>query len=237
MQTETTNRRFAGTALTWLPSVQRVHTDRPGSSNTPIVFVIDGDAALRQSFQRLVRAEGWQAEAFASAADFLLRPPPTGPSCLVLDVAIPGLSGLELQRHLAPRSDLPIIFMTDCRDVTTSVQAMKAGAFDFLAKPASEEELLAAVRQALELSRAILHEESELHALRICYASLTRREREVLALVVSGLLNKQIAGELGISEITVKAHRGQVMRKMEADSLADLVIRAARLRVRQLTTD
>jgi FixJ family two-component response regulator len=237
MQTQTINLKSAGTALTGLPSTLSIRRDRAVTSNAPIIFVIDADAAARESLQRLICGEGWQVELFASAADFLLRPRATGPSCLVLDVAIPGLSGLELQRQLAPRSDLPIIFITGCGDVPTSVQAMKAGAFDFMAKPAREEELVSTLRQALERSRAVLHRESELEALRICYTSLTPREREVMALVVSGLLNKQVAGELGISEITVKAHRGQVMRKMKADSLADLVMRAARLRVRQVTTD
>src|SRR5215212_2760045 len=135
MQTQTTNLKSAGTALTGLPSALSSGRDRSPTPNTPIVFVIDGDAAVRESLQRLIRAEGWRVEAFASAADFLLRPRPTGPSSLVLDVAIPGLNGLELQRQLAPRSDLQIIFVTGCRDVHASVQAMKAGAFDFLAKP------------------------------------------------------------------------------------------------------
>jgi FixJ family two-component response regulator len=149
---------------------------------------------------------------------------------------VPDLDGLKLQQQLAARIDLPIIFVTSCRDVHTSVQAMKAGAFDFLTKPATPGEMLAALRLALDRSRAVLREQAEMEGLRDCYASLTPREREVIALVVSGLLNKQIAGELGISEITVKAHRGQVMRKMKADSVAELVTMASRLGVRRVTT-
>jgi FixJ family two-component response regulator len=151
------------------------------------------------------------------------------PCCLVLDVRIPGLDGLELQQQLAERSDMPIIFITGYGDVPMTVRAMKAGAIEFLTKPFNDSVLLDAVRQALERSRAALHRESEMHVLRSCFATLTPREREVMALVVSGLLNKQVGGELGISEITVKAHRGQVMRKMKADSLPDLVTMAARL--------
>ena len=202
----------------------------------PHVFVVDDDMSVRQSLEQLIDTEGWEPETFASAADFLSRPRAAVPSCLVLDVRLPGLSGLEVQRQLAERTDLPIIFVTGYRDVPTTVQAMKAGAFDFLTKPVDTAALRAAIREALERSRAELLHESEMQELRSRYASLTPREREVMALVVSGLLNKQVAGELGISEITVKAHRGQVMRKMQAGSLADLVTIAARLGVRAITT-
>lgn len=209
---------------------------QPTRDTTPHVFVVDDDMSVRQSLERLIDTEGWEPETFASAVDFLSRPRATAPSCLVLDVTLPGLSGLEVQRRLAGRTDLPIIFMTGYRDVPTTVQAMKAGAFDFLTKPVNSDVLVAAIRDALERSRAELLHESEMQTLRTRHASLTPREREVMALVVSGLLNKQVAGELGISEITVKAHRGQVMRKMQADSLADLVTMAARLGVRAITT-
>jgi FixJ family two-component response regulator len=197
-----------------------------------LVFVIDGDASVRESLELLIGAQGWQAETFATGADFLSRPRATVASCLVLDVTLPGLSGLELQRRLAGRTDMPIVFMTDHGDVPTTVRAMKAGAFDFLTKPLDEDVLTAVIGDALERSRTVLRHESALQALRTRYASLTPRERDVMALVVSGLLNKQVGGELGISEITVKAHRGQVMRKMKAGSLPDLVTMAARLDLR-----
>jgi FixJ family two-component response regulator len=196
---------------------------------TSIVFVVDDDVSVRESLELLVSTAGWQPETFASAHEFLSRPRPAVPSCLVLDVTLPGLNGLELQQRLAERTDMPIIFITGHGDVPMSVQAMKAGAVEFLTKPFQDDVLLNAIRGALERSRAALRVESEMRLLRTSYESLTLREREVMALVVSGLLNKQVGGELGISEITVKAHRGQVMRKMKADSLPDLVTMAARL--------
>ena len=202
---------------------------------TPIVFVVDDDISVRESLELLIRTAGWQPETFASAPEFLSRPQPMAPCCLVLDVTLPGLSGLELQQQLAERTAMPIIFITGYGDVPTTVRAMKAGAVEFLTKPLETGVLLQAVRQAIERSRAALRHASELHRLRNCYDSLTPRERDVMGLVVAGLLNKQVGGELGISEITVKAHRGQVMRKMKADSLPDLVTMAARLGVRPAT--
>ena len=197
-----------------------------------VVFVVDDDVSVRESLELLVSTTGWRPETFASAAEFLSRPRATVPSCLVLDVTMPGLNGLELQQQLAERTDMPIICITGHGDVPMSVQAMKAGAVEFLTKPFNDDVLLDAIRGAIERSRAALRRDLEIQVLRKCHTSLTPREREVMALVVSGLLNKQVGGELGISEITVKAHRGQVMRKMKADSLPDLVTMAARLGVR-----
>ncbi len=199
---------------------------------TPIVYVVDDDVSVRESLELLIKNAGWKPELFASAQDFLSRPRVAVPSCLVLDVTLPGLNGLELQQQLADRTDMPIIFITGYGDVPMTVRAMKAGAVEFLTKPFRDDVLLDAIRGAIERSRAALRRDSELRTLRNRYASLTPREREVMALVVSGLLNKQVAGELGISEITVKAHRGQVMRKMKADSLPDLVTMAAHLGLR-----
>jgi FixJ family two-component response regulator len=201
------------------------------SHATPIVFVVDDDVSVRESLELLIRSEGWQPETFASAQEFLARPRVLVPSCLVLDVSLPGLNGLELQKRIAAdRSDMPIIFITGYGDVPMTVKAMKAGAVEFLTKPFGDDVLLNAIRNAIERSQTALGHEAEIRALRDCYASLSRREREVMALVVSGLLNKQVGGELGISEITVKTHRGNVMRKMKADSLPDLVNKAAGLR-------
>jgi len=197
-----------------------------------LVFVVDDDASVRESLELLLRAAGWQAETFASAPEFLSRPRPTVPCCLVLDVTLPGLSGLELQQQLAERTDMPIIFITGHGDVPMTVQAMKAGAVEFLTKPFTNDVLLGAIGDAIDRSRTAVCQESEMRVLRSCYASLSAREREVLGLVVSGLLNKQVGGELGISEITVKAHRGRMMRKMKADSLPELVTMAARLGLR-----
>jgi FixJ family two-component response regulator len=198
----------------------------------PIVFVVDDDISVRESLELLIGCAGWQPETFASAEKFLSRPRPLVPSCLILDVNLPDLNGLALQKHVrADRIDMPIIFITGFGDVPTTVRAMKAGAVEFLTKPFDDAVLLDAIQQAIEHSQAALTQEAELKAIRDDYASLSRREREVMALVVSGLLNKQVGGELGISEITVKAHRGQVMRKMRAGSFADLVNMNAKLRL------
>jgi len=202
------------------------------SQTAPIVFVVDDDVSVRESLELLFRHEGWRTELFASANEFLSCPRVLTPSCLVLDVSLPDLSGLDLQKVLVTdRSSTPIIFITGYGDVPMTVQAMKAGAVEFLTKPFHADVLLDAVRQALERSGTLLEGESALRALRSCHASLSQREREVMALVVLGLSNKQVGVELGISEITVKAHRGKAMRKMKADSLADLVNMAARLGV------
>ena len=194
-----------------------------------IVFVVDDDISVRESLELLITSAGWRPEMFASAQDFLARQRSTVPCCLVLDVSLPGLNGLELQQRLAERVEMPIIFITGYGDVPMTVRAMKAGAIEFLTKPFKDDALLDAIRSAIERSRAALQQESEMQSLRSRYDALTPREREVMALVCAGLLNKQVGGELGISEITVKAHRGQMMRKMRADSLPELVTMAARL--------
>ena len=202
----------------------------PMATAKPIVFIVDDDAWVRESLETLIRDEGLQPETFASAQEFLDRPRAFTASCLVLDISLPGLNGLELQKRVAvERTDMPIIFITGHGDIPMSVGAMKAGAVEFLTKPFNDEVLLTAIRQALERSRLALAQEAEMQELRDRYASLTPREQDVMALVVSGLLNKQVAGELGITESTVKAHRGQVMQKMKANSVADLVKMTARL--------
>lgn len=216
-------------------SVNALHHESSSLSKShaiPIVFVVDDDVSVRKSLELLIDSAGWQPETFASAQEFLSFPRVLTPSCLVLDVTLPDISGLELQKRVAvDRIDMPIIFISGYGDVPMTVQAMKAGAVEFLTKPLGGDALLSAIGHAIERSRTALRHEAEMRTLRDCYASLSGRERQVMALVVSGLLNKQIGGELGISEITVKAHRGQVMRKMQADSLADLVKMAARLQL------
>jgi FixJ family two-component response regulator len=206
------------------------HSTQSASKAGSIVFVVDDDVSVRESLELLVRQEGWQPVLFASAQEFLVQTRSRVPSCLVLDVNLPGLNGLDLQERIAAgRMELPIIFITGYGDVPMTVKAMKAGAAEFLTKPYGVEVLLEAIRQAIERSRQELDREAVLQGSRDCYVSLSPRERQVMALVVSGLLNKQVGGELGISEITVKAHRGNVMRKMKADSLADLVNMTAKL--------
>lgn len=196
----------------------------------PTVFVVDDDVSIREALEALIQVEGWRPETFASATEFLAHPRGQAPSCLVLDVRLPDLDGLELQRRIAAdRADLPIIFITAHSDVPMTVRAMKAGASEFLIKPFSDDALVDAIRDAVRCSGAALKTQSEIATLQACYASLSRRERQVMALVAAGLLNKQVGGELGISEITVKAHRGRVMRKMAAGSLADLVRMTQRL--------
>lgn len=199
---------------------------------SPTVFVVDDDVSVRESLELLIGSAGWQPRLFASAEEFLTWPRIAGPSCVVLDVSLPNLTGLDLQKRLAAadRTTMPIIFITAYGTVPMSVEAMKAGASEFLMKPFNEEALLRAIREAIDRSARALGEEAELRTLRACYASLTARERDVMALVVSGRLNKQVGGELGITEVTVKAHRGKIMRKMKADSLAQLVMMAAKIR-------
>jgi FixJ family two-component response regulator len=202
------------------------------SHATPTVFVVDDDVSVRESLELLIHCAGWVVETFASAQHFLAHDRPIAPSCLILDIGFPDLNGLDLQKRIAAEgTGIPIIFITAYVDVPTTVRAMKAGAIDFLTKPFGDDALLRAIEEALERSRAAQAEEAETGELRNRYASLSRREREVMRWVVRGSLNKQVAGELGISEITVKAHRGKMMRKMKADSLPDLVNMATRLRV------
>ena len=196
----------------------------------PIVFVVDDDISVRESLELLIGTAGWHPELFASAQAFLDHPTVSVPNCLVLDISLPGLNGLELQKRVTTeRSEMPIIFITGHGDVPKTVQAMKAGAIEFLTKPFADDVLLGAIRQALERSRTSLGQAAEIFALKERYSSLTQREQQVMKLVVAGRLNKQVGGELEISEITVKAHRGKVMQKMKADSLADLVKMAAKL--------
>jgi len=204
---------------------------------SPIVFVVDDDISMRESLGALIQDEGWQVETFMSAEEFLNRPHEIVPHCLVLDISMPGLNGLELQKRLAVQQpEMPIIFMTGHGDIPKSVQAMKAGAVEFLTKPFNDSTLLSAVRGAIERSKVLVDRNAELQALKSRYARLTSREREVFALVVAGLSNKQVGSELGICEPTVKAHRGCVMRKMKAESLAELIKMATRLRVHRLST-
>jgi FixJ family two-component response regulator len=199
------------------------------SEVTPVVFVVDDDVSVRESVEALIETAGLRAKSFATAQDFLGACRDASPSCLVLDVSLPGLSGLDLQQRLGGRRDLPIIFLTGHGDIPMSVQAMKAGAVEFLTKPFKADVLLTTIRRAIASSSTALVRESELEQLRRGYESLSPRERQVMTHVISGRLNKQVGSELGISEVTVKAHRGQVMRKMNAASLADLVRMAAAL--------
>jgi FixJ family two-component response regulator len=214
------------------PTVGYEMSALPTPAAAPIVFIVDDDVSVRESLELLVLNQNWKPETFASAREFLNHPRKPVPSCLVLDLSLPGLNGLELQKQLvALHIDMPIIFITGHGDIPKSVQAMKAGALEFLTKPLDSEALVGAIRKALERSRLALAQNAEMEELLARYASLTAREKQVMTLVVSGLLNKQVGGELGISEITVKAHRGQVMQKMKADSLATLVKLAAKLGV------
>lgn len=200
--------------------------------SSPVVFVVDDDISVRESLELLLRHEGWHVETFTTAQEFLDHPRAFVPSCLILDFSLPGLNGLELQKRVAAeRQNMPIIFITGYGDIPMTVQAMKAGAVEFLTKPFSDDVLLRAIRNALSRSAAVLGREAEVQTLRMRFNELTMREREVMTLVVAGLPNKQIGAELGISEITVKAHRGSMMRKMKADSLPELVSMAGRLRL------
>jgi FixJ family two-component response regulator len=199
------------------------------SEATPIVFIVDGDGAMRESVASLVRAAGWHAASAASAEEFLAGPRPIAACCLVVEQHLPGFSGFDLQDRLVHRTEMPIIFMTGRGDVLGTVRAMKAGAFEVLAKPVHDDVLLSAIEGALDRSRATLHRLVQMFELRERYESLSRRQQEIMSAVVSGRLNKQIGGDLGISEITVKAHRGNVMRKMQARSLAELVRMAAQI--------
>ena len=199
------------------------------SLSRPIVCVVDDDVSVRESLELLIRRAGWHPETFPSAEEFLARPRVRAPSCLILDLILPNLNGLDLQKLVADRVETPIIFITGYGDVPTTVQAMKAGAVEFLTKPFGDAVLLNAIQQAIHRSNSALSQEAEIQAFRDAYASLTRREGEVMGLVVRGRSNKQVGSELGISEITVKAHRGKMMRKMKAESVVELVIMAARL--------
>lgn len=205
------------------------------SDAKPTVFVVDDDISVRASLKLLIESAGWQPETFGSAQEFLARPRVSAPSCLVLDVVLPDLNGCDLQKLVADRADMPIIFISGRGDVPTTVRAMKAGAVDFFTKPLVDDLLLSAIRNAIDRSCSALAHAERMRALRESYASLSCREREVMALVAAGRLNKQVGGDLGISEITVKAHRGKMMRKMNADSLPELVRMADRLKSLALT--
>ena len=217
------------------PSKAEVNSRRIEPSS-PIVFVVDDDISVRESLELLIRKQGWQPKTFSSGQEFLESARVPVPNCLLLDLSLPGLNGLDLQKRIViERAEMPIIFITGYGDVPKSVEAMKGGAAEFLTKPLNHEVLLSAIRQSLERSRLALTRQAELQTLRNRYASLTAREREVMAWIVSGLLNKQVGGQMNIAESTVKAHRGQVMQKMNAESLADLVKMASKLRVPEAT--
>lgn len=223
-----------------MTSVSASSSEAPatGAAMLPTVFVVDDDTIARESFESMIRCAGWRSETFASGHDFLARSRPSVPSCLIVEMSLQDLHGLDLQERVTTdRLDMSIIFVTDSADVPMTVRAMKAGASEVLVKPVSDEVLLPAIEQAIERSRIAMRERLAARALESNYASLTPREREVMWLVVAGLLNKQVAAELDISEITVKAHRGQVMRKMGARSLADLVRMSARLHDRARRSD
>ncbi len=203
----------------------------------PVVFVVDDDASVRAALDSLFRSVGLVARSFGSAREFLSQPPADGPACLVVDVRLPGMSGLDLQRQLAERDTaLPIIVITGHGDIPMTVRAMRAGAVEFLSKPFRDQDLLDAVQQALDRSRVLRQEQAALVQLQARFDSLTPRERQVMGRIVAGLLNKQIAYDLGLSEATVKIHRGQVMQKMDAASVADLVRMADRLGIRPTTS-
>jgi FixJ family two-component response regulator len=206
----------------------------PLQSNA-VIAVVDDDPSVRKGLERLIRSLGWHTETFASAQEFLDHPRTEAPSCLVLDLQLPGLSGLDLQKRMAESGlETPIVFLTGHGDIPASVKAMKAGAVEFLTKPVDEQDLLKAIQEAIERDRSKREEHADKRELQSRYESLTAREQEVMAQVISGLLNKQIAGELNITEDTVKFHRGNIMRKMQADSLADLVRMAENLGIRSL---
>jgi FixJ family two-component response regulator len=198
-----------------------------------LIAIVDDDLSVRRSLQRLIRSAGWKAETFASAQEFLARPLADAPSCLVLDLQLPGLSGLDLQQRMAELGlEVPVVFLSGHGNIPASVQAMKKGAIEFLTKPVDEQNLLKAIQEAIERDRSNRQHRAEIRELQRRYESLTPREQEVMQRVISGVLNKQIAGELSITEDTVKFHRAHVMRKMFADSLADLVRMAEDLGIR-----
>jgi len=205
--------------------------EQAATRTAPVVFIVDDDDSVRESLELLIQSAGWRTETFTCAQEFLSRPKTNGPSCLILDISLPDVSGLDLQERVtADRLDMPIIFITGYADVSMSVRAMKAGAIEFLTKPFNDETVLSAIRHAIVRSSLVMAREAEIQVLRDRYASLSSRQREVMAMVIEGRLNKQISGELDISEITVKAHRGKMMRKMQARSLGDLINKVGKLR-------